>query len=171
MILGLGITRLLSTVLALFRSRRELKGDWIAFAWALCIFIQQLQYWWAIMELPTLVHSWSLWSFLLLVTLTLLLFAAADLILPPPVPSTMTDLPDAFERNGKWALVALGGYFLLAMIANWVLWGVSPFSLTGADNVAQMILPFIVVRSRTRMVRVAITVAYVPLAISAATFL
>jgi hypothetical protein len=171
MILGLGITRLLSTLVALFRSRRDVKGDWIPFAWAGCIFIQQLQFWWAIMELPSLIHEWTVWSFSLLVSLTLLLFAAAELILPPTVPSTKTDIMDAFERNGKWSLVALSAYFSLAVVTNWALWTVSPFTILGACMVVQIALLLTVVRSRVRKVQAVVTAVYVPIAVLGAAFL
>ena len=82
MILGLGITRLLASFVAVFRSRNRSRLDWIPLAWAFCIFIFHLQFWWAINELPGLVHIWTLSTFLALVGLTLLLFISAALILP-----------------------------------------------------------------------------------------
>ena len=59
MILGLGVTRLLSAFVAVFRSRKHSKLDWIPLAWAGCIFLWQLQFWWAIIELPGLIRVWN----------------------------------------------------------------------------------------------------------------
>jgi hypothetical protein len=89
MILGLGVTRLLSSAVEVFRSRHQAKMDWVPFVWAGCIFIWQLQFWWGIIELPSLVKAWSVGSFLVLVSLTLLLFVSAGLVLHTDVDSDL----------------------------------------------------------------------------------
>lgn len=101
-ILGVGTTRLLSSLVAAFRSRSHAPLDWIPFAWAGGIFIWQLQYWWAINELPRFTKVWTLWSFLVLVSLTLLLFVSAALVSPPSELREMEKLRSAFERDGRW---------------------------------------------------------------------
>lgn len=171
MILGLGLTRLLSTTVALFRFRRKVTGDWIPFAWAGCVFIQQLQFWWAIMELPSLVGAWTQGLFVLLVSLPLLLFLSAELILPPPGQEDRLDLLASFEHNGKWSLIALSVYFLLAFVTDVMYWGLSPFTFTGGLIMVQIALPLVVVLSHRRRVREVITAIYVPLTIFGASFL
>jgi|GEM_PF-3674649 len=69
MILGLGVTRLLAATVAVFRSRKRARLDWVPLAWAGCIFLWQLQYWWAIIELPGMIQHWTIGSFLMLVSL------------------------------------------------------------------------------------------------------
>ena len=68
-ILGIGIARILSSSVAAFKSRNRAQLTWIPFVWAGCIFIWQVQYWWALVELPRLIEVWTLHSFLLLVGL------------------------------------------------------------------------------------------------------
>ena len=152
MILGLAVTRLLSALVAVFRSRTRAQLDWVPLAWAGCIFLWQLQYWWAIIELPGMINAWTLGSFLLLVSLTLLLFVSAALVLPPSELKEDDTLRASFERDGRWGLVSLSAYFGLALVTDWILWDVSPFSLWGAFLMALMVLPLVCVWSRSRRV-------------------
>jgi len=168
MILGLGVTRLLAATVAVFRSRKRAQLDWVPLAWAGCIFLWQLQYWWAIIELPGMIQNWTIGSFLMLVSLTLLLFVSAALVLPPNGLEKDDTLTASFERDGKWGLVSLSAYFALALVTDWALWGVSPFSTWGAFLIALMILPLACVWSRSRRVQAAITILYIPLTIWAA---
>jgi hypothetical protein len=168
MILGLGITRLLSSVVEVFRSRNQVELDWVPFVWAGCIFIWQLQFWWGIIELPSLLKAWSLGSFLTLVSLTLLLFVSAGLVLPPSMLEKNDSLKRAFDRDGRWALVSLSAYFAVALFADWMFWNVPPVSSWGAFLAGLTILPLVCVWSRSRRVQEAITVLYIPLSIWAA---
>jgi hypothetical protein len=168
MVLGLGVTRLLSSAVEVFRSRHQAKMDWVPFVWAGCVFIWQLQFWWAIIELPGLVKAWSVGSFLVLVSLTLLLFVSAGLVLPPSMLEQNDSLKGSFERDGRWALVSLSAYFAVALIADWMFWNVSPVSSYGVFLVVLTILPLAFVRSRSRRLREAITLLYIPLSLWAA---
>ena len=171
MILGLGITRLLSASVAVFRSRTHSRLDWVPLVWAGCIFMWQLQFWWAIIELPALVKTWSVGYFLTLVTLTLLLFVSAALVLPPLELKDGESLQDSFERDGRWSLLSLSAYFLLALAVDWVFWHVSPFSNGGGLLVPLMILPLVFLWTKSRRVQEAITLLYVPISTWAASVL
>jgi len=166
-LLGLGVTRLLSALIDVFRSRREAKADWVPLTWAACIFLWQIQYWWAIEELPSLVKVWTPGSFLILVGLALLLFAAASLILPPAALGAGRSYRAEFERDGRWSLVALSAYFVLALIADWLFWGVSPLSRWGVFLIGLIVLPLVSAWSPSRRVVEVTTVLYVPLSIAA----
>jgi hypothetical protein len=56
-VLGLGITRLLSSTVNIFRWRNELDIDWVPLVWAAVVFLFQIQYWWAIFELSEMVET------------------------------------------------------------------------------------------------------------------
>ena len=168
LILGLGITHLLSSVIGIFRTRGRRELDWIPLVWAGCVFLWQLQFWWGIIELPGMIVAWSLGSFLTLVLLTLLLYVSASLVLPPANSEETTSLRLLFERDGRWALVALSAYNGVAIFADWLLWGVSPRSSWGAFLILLALLPLLVVVGRSRRVKAAITILYIPLSIWAA---
>jgi len=167
-ILGLGITRLLSAAVEVFRARDRWEMDWVPLAWAGCIFLSQLQFWWGIIELQGMVPQWSIGLFLLLVSLTIVLFLAASLILPLARSDEKGSLRTSFEHDGRWALVALSAYNGLAILADWLLWDVSPLSSWGAFLVLEALLPLGVVLIRKRRTQAAITLLYVPLSILAA---
>jgi hypothetical protein len=166
-LLGLGVTRLLIALIDVFRSRSRARPDWVPLTWAGCIFLWQIQYWWAIAELPSLVKVWTLGSFLILVGLALLLFAAASLILPPAAIGAGASYRTEFERDGRWSLVALSAYFVLAMVTDWLFWGVSPLSRWGLFLAGLIVLPLVSAWSPSRRVQEVITVLYVPLSIAA----
>lgn len=100
LILGFGITWLLSAAVAMFRSRTLARLDWIPLVWAACVFFWQLQYWWAVIELPRLVSTWHLGQFMILVALALLLFVTAALVLPPTQLAEGENLAESFKRDG-----------------------------------------------------------------------
>lgn len=170
-ILGLGITRLLSSYVMVFTSRTRSRPDWIPLAWGGCIFVWQLQFWWAIIELPVMIKTWTPGFFLILVCLTLLLFVSASLVLPTTEAAHREGLRASFERDGRWALLSVSAYFVLALVADWVFWKVPPFSLWGAALLALAVLPLAFIASRSRRAQAAITVVYVLLSAWAALML
>lgn len=158
-ILGLGIARLLSQAVTVFKSRSRTVIDWVPLAWAACIFIWQVQYLWAVIELPSLAGTWRLADFLLLIGLSLLLFIAAALVLPDSELRADDTLANAFQRDGRWALLALAGWGCNALLANWVLFSMSPLSYEGGLLTALVILPTLFLMTGSRRAREAISVA------------
>ena len=164
-VLGLGVARLLSAAVDVFRSRRHAQLDWIPFAWAGTLFLWQLQFWWAIIELPQIMQVWSLGDFLILLTLTLLLFVAAALILPGDQMKPGDSLSKLFHQDGRWALVCLSTYFLLAIFADWFLWDQTPFSYFGALLFALAALPILYLKIPSRRGQEILTIVFVVLSI------
>ena len=166
-LLGLGVTRLLTALVGLFRARHHAKLDAVPLVWAGCLFLWQLQFWWAIVELPSLVPTWTIFEFLVLVALALLLFVAGALLLPDSL-GVDESLRASFERDGRWGLVALSAYFALAIGANAFVWGASPWSWTGALNAALGVLSLVAALTRSRRTQVVCATVYVPLSLVAA---
>jgi hypothetical protein len=168
MLLGIGVTRLLAAGVSVFRSRTHARLDWIPLVWAVCVFLWQIQFWWAIVELGSIVEVWTLDRFLLLVALALSLFVAAALVLPPNELAPGDDLRASFERDGRWALVALSIYFVLALLVDWKLWSISPWSVEGAYLAALIVLPIVAIAARRRRTQALVALAYLPLSVAAA---
>lgn len=164
-ILGFGVTRLLSGGVAMFRSRTIARLDWIPLVWAGCVFFWQIQYWWAIIELPRLIETWHLGQFMILLGLALVLFVTAALVLPPSELNKGEKLADAFKRDGHWALPCLSIYFVIAMMADWHFWNVSPFSYLGALLGGLILLPLLFIAISSRKVKVVITILFVLLSL------
>jgi len=161
MLLGLAVARLLSSGVAVFVSRRHSRLDWVPLAWAACIFIAQLQYWWAVIDLASIDQVWTIGKFLLLVGLPLLLFVAAALVLPHEGLQEKSDLREWFNRDGRWALLFVSAYYALAVVVDWVLWNDSPFTTWVALDVVLVVLPIAFLARPSRRVREAITLLFV----------
>lgn len=136
-ILGLGITELLNDAVGLFRDRRERRPEWIALAWAAIVFAHQMQFLWAVFELNTLVESWSAFAFIVALLLALLLFVAGALIIPRPSADGPWDPWQRFLENGRWSLIALACYSVLAFLSNALFFGVALFA---AENLPNLLL-------------------------------
>ena len=165
MILGLGVARLLTSGVAVFRSRGSARLDWVPIAWAICVFIWQLQYWWSVIELAGLIETWTLGDFLILLGHALLLFVAAALVLPNSELPEGADLRESFKHDGRWALLFLSAYFFLALLTSWHFWGDSPLSFVGGLMAVLFVLPLAFLSISSRKAREVITVLYVGLSI------
>lgn len=164
-ILGLGITRLLSDGISLFRSRDRARLDWIPVLWAVSIFLLQIQYVWAVIELPDYVPVWTLPKFLMLLGLSLLLFIAAALVLPDVQLKEGEDLAERFDHDGRWALGALSLWEALALLANWMLFDQTVISIYGAMSLILIVLPLLFLVGRNRILKACISIAYLILSV------
>ncbi len=131
-VLGLGVTRLLLGGLGVFRARRRQRIHWIPIVWAVSIFLFQIQFWWGIYELNELVKTWTHGAFATLLLAAILLFVAGALILPVSANEERESLFEYFERDGRWALLAIACYAALSIWVNWYLFQVSPISKIAA---------------------------------------
>jgi hypothetical protein len=115
-ILSLGITRLCSDTTLLVRSRRDSSLDWIPLTWAACIFIWQIQYLWAIIELPNLIRIWTLPEFLGLLILSLTLFFAGSLVIPHQEGEIGARYDEHEGWHGRGALIAVAIWGWVAVL-------------------------------------------------------
>ncbi|WP_346838401.1 hypothetical protein [Microbulbifer sp. SAOS-129_SWC] len=122
LILGIGITQLLSDVVDAFRSRQSYRLHWIPLTWAAVVFAWQLQFLWSIFELKILQKSWHQLEFVALLFLAILLFVAGSLVVPRSGDESANAL-EQFRADGRWALVVLALYFLTSYCTNVLLYG------------------------------------------------
>jgi len=160
MILGIGVTRLLSSAVMIVRNRTDFQLDLLPLAWSAFVFIAQIQFWWAIIELSTIMKAWTLASFLALLSMPLLLFIAAALVLPHEPRPRDLDLRDSFQRDGRIALIALALYNSIACAVDAAWWSRDFVNLQGAMLIALAILPVLVFFASRRWVQWSITAAY-----------
>ncbi len=133
LVLGIGVTQLLSDVVNAFRRRQTAQLHWIPLTWAAIVFAWQMQFLWAIFELNTLQTTWTGVHFLLLLALALLLFVAGSLVVPRATDETRDALAQ-FQADGRWALIVLAAYFFLASIVNAVVFEIGYFSLMNLED-------------------------------------
>jgi hypothetical protein len=163
MVLGLGVTRLLLGLITVFRIRRQAKLDWVPLVWSLCLFLTQLEYWWAINQLPASRPSFSFLDFVSLVVLTLALFAASALLLPSRPEDEAMDLRQYFETEGRFALLAMAIFSGLGFLANLVFFEaplIALWSLLDLPIMGLLLLGFLANR---RAVQATTACLYLPL--------
>ena len=110
LIVGLGVTRLLSALVDRFWDRGINKPHWIPLVWALLVFIFQMQFLWAAFELSSLIETWTVTAFVFILVYALTLFLAGVLVVPRVVVKQDTDAFSHFLKDGRWALPGPGFY-------------------------------------------------------------
>jgi len=160
LILGLGISRLLSDGIRLFRSRATAPMDWIPIAWATGIFLIQIQFLWGIIELHGVTRQWTLLDFSLLLAVSLCLFVAGALVLPDVALSSGATLEDDFMTDGRWALLALSLAELLCLVIDVRLFRDQLTAITVVTLLATTLIPIAYLLLRSRRARALVSAAY-----------
>jgi hypothetical protein len=108
-ILGLGLTHLLSAVRELIQKRARVRFYWLALVWAALIFTTQVQWWWGIFELRVR-PAWNFFSFLFLLLAPVSMYLTAGIVLPDLEGDEKCDLKEYYYRNHGWifGLTAIG---------------------------------------------------------------
>lgn len=157
-ILSLGITRLCSDTVSLIRSRNKIQMDWIPLVWAATIFIWQIQYLWAIIELPHFILKWTLPEFLALLSLSLALFFAAALVLPDQELEMGASLEDNFMIHGKWSLIALSAWGFLAVLVDLWMFSASLLSQGTELMIIVALVPLVFLVTKSKRTRAMVTI-------------
>ena len=165
LILGLGVTALLGDVVDAFRNRHKTRLHWIPLIWAAIVFIEQMQFLWAIFELNYLIQSWTAEEFIVMLCLALLLFVAGSLVVPRGDHDGM-DSWELFQQNGRWSLAVLACYQLIAFIVNPLFFDIPIFDLHNLPNLLLGIFLITLLFIQNRKARAWGTVAYSVLIVS-----
>lgn len=100
-ILGLGITQLLTGLGRLLGARARVRWYWPAVAWIGLLLVVHVQAWWAMFELRA--HAgWTFLTFLVVLLLPILLYLAAALLLPEVPHSGPVDLRAHYFAHAGW---------------------------------------------------------------------
>lgn len=118
-ILGLGITQLLSGIADLIQQWEKVKLYWPHVLWMLMIFVLHVQEWWLTFPLQTSRTIWHLPLFLFQMLYPISLFIAARILFPAANDESCNNLKDFYFRNYR-------KFFLIVMTLS---------LLSGIDNV------------------------------------
>lgn len=165
LVLGLSVTRVLLGLVTVFRIRHTSPVDWVPLAWVGILFMIQLEYWWAINQLPTLRPSFSFHEFVFLVLLTLMLFLAAALLLPSRIEDEQSGLRRYFEADGRYALLGLSAFLMLGFAVNLFYFRAPLLSETSITDIPMIVMPILACFAKQRRVYAGVTLAYIPLAL------
>ncbi len=102
-ILGLGITQVLSGFGRLLNVRSRVRWYGPAVAWGILLLLIHVQTWWAMFRLRTLtIESWTLPTFLFVLLLPILLYLMAALALPDAGGTEPIDMKASYYAHAGW---------------------------------------------------------------------
>src|SRR4051812_34911318 len=110
-IIGLGLTQLLTAAGRLIRHRDRVVLDWLPMLWAFVLLIVFVQVWWSMFGLRTY-QSWTFFGFLLVLAQTCTLYMMAAVVLPEQVEGPAVDLAAHYQRQRAWFF----GFFLAVLV-------------------------------------------------------
>lgn len=100
-VLGLGLTELLSNVHRLIQARDRVTFHWLPLLWGGIIFVALVQWWWAAFGLHRQLE-WNFFFFLLILLIPVLLYLAAASVLPTVEPEQTVDLRANYFEIQPW---------------------------------------------------------------------
>ena len=109
-IIGLGMTQLLTAAGRLIRHRDRVLFDLLPLLWAAVLLVVFVQVWWSMFGLRTY-HGWTFAGFLLVLSQTCTLYMMAAVVLPEQVEDRSVDLAVHYERQRPWFF----GFLLLTL--------------------------------------------------------
>ena len=129
-VIGLGLSHLLTGVVELFKARRRVRFYWVHLLWVALTFVGHIFLWWTMWNLR-LIRDWNFFSFLLLLLAPVLLYVSAAFLVPKVEPEARADLREYFYEN-RPAFFSVNAAFTGLMGAeNWLLTGrLSPAPVT-----------------------------------------
>lgn len=158
-VLGLAVTVLLTSLITAFRARRKSRMDWLPLAWAAYLLVIEFEVWWELYGLVSM-ESWSVGAFVVLLLITLLLFAAGALILPTSVDEYPEDLYEYFRKDGRWGVALVGAFQVIAVVANIALFDVPWLGHMNIWNVVAIGLIVILISAKRRPVQSLVTIIF-----------
>lgn len=110
-IIGLGITQILTAIGRIIRHRDRVRADWLPLLWAGVLLVVYVQVWWAMFGLRY-IRVWTFASFIVVLAQTATLYLMAAVVLPEQVDETRIDLYAYYERHHRWFF----GFFLATLV-------------------------------------------------------
>src|SRR3954466_9687397 len=83
-ILGLGLTQILTSLGRILRDRDRVRIDWLPISWGLLLVVVYVQVWWAMFGLRTQ-RDWAFFGFAVVLAQTATLYVMAAVALPDQV--------------------------------------------------------------------------------------
>ena len=122
LILGLGITNILSDVSDAIRDRERVPLHWLPFSWAFLIFFFQVQYFFVLWDFHETGMDWTWPNFGPALFNCVILYLSAGLVLPGRRNSDSASLLADFQKHGHLSLITLAFMLLVAILLNVYYW-------------------------------------------------
>ena len=127
-IIGLGMTQILTAVGRLIRHRDRVTMDWLPLLWAAVMLIVFVQVWWSSFGLRQF-RNWTFVGFLLVLAQTCTLYLMSAVILPEQVDEARTDLAAHYQRQQRWFFSLLLATLVVSVLKDQVINGHWPSAL------------------------------------------
>jgi len=112
-IIGLGISQLLTSFGRLIRHRDVVRSYWPSLLWAGVLLLIFIQSWWAMFVLRHYT-DWTFPAFTIVLLQTIALYMMAAVVLPETVEEAGVDLQVHYEKHRRWVF----GFLLVAVITS-----------------------------------------------------
>ena len=136
-ILGLGITQILTAIADLIPQSKRVKVYWPHLLWVLIVLILHVQEWWIIYDLKTYT-PWRLPTFLFVMLYPIILFVLARLLFPFGIQEGIIDLKVFYQENYRKIFLFSIGLAVLAVLDSLLIRGDSLQS-----QLLKLVVPFI----------------------------
>jgi hypothetical protein len=160
LILGLGITHILTGVTDAIRERESVALHWLPFTWAFLIFLFQVQYFFVIWDFHEDGATWTWPVFAPSLFNCVILFLSAGLILPGSRRSDSASLIDDFQKHGRFSLITVALMLLVAILLNVFHADGSLLSMSNLLNVMLFVLVCCVLLVKRYVWQVATTLTF-----------
>lgn len=124
-ILGLGLTQLLTAIGRLIRHRDRVRINWLPLSWAGILLLVYVQVWWSMYGLR-LRRDWTFGAFGVVLAQTATLYLMAAVALPEQVDDHATDLGEYFDRHHRWFFGFFLATLVISVLKDVILGGVLP---------------------------------------------
>lgn len=127
-IIGLGMTQVLTAAGRLVRHRERVTMDWLPLLWAALMLVIFVQVWWSSFGLRQY-RDWTFVGFLLILAQTCTLYLMSAVILPEQVEEPRTDLAAHYQRQHQWFFSLLLVTLIVSVLKDLVINGQWPSAL------------------------------------------
>lgn len=117
-IVGLGMAQVLRSLAFVVRERGPYRLHWIPFSVAGIVVFLQVQFWFGLSVINSLMEQWTWPVYGMMLLLAMLIFLAGATVLPPPTHIGERDLIEDFEGEGRISLLLLAAY-----LVGWIVLG------------------------------------------------
>jgi len=125
-IIGLGVTQLLTGVGRIIRNRDRVQVDWLPLLWVALLLVVFVQVWWSSFGLRNY-RDWTFASFLVVLLQTGTLYLMAAVLLPEQIDESPS-LAAHYERQHRWFFGLLVAALVISVLKDRVINGQLPSS-------------------------------------------
>jgi hypothetical protein len=138
-IIGLGVTQLLTAFGRVIRHRDRVRVDWLPLLWVVVLLVVFVQVWWSMFGLRNY-NGWTFGSFLIILAQTSALYLMAAVLLPEQIDAESIDLAAHYERQRRWFFSFLVAALLISLVKDRVMNGRWPTGLNFTFHMIVMAL-------------------------------